>query len=69
MRLAMIRPGAFLAELSEAVELQAERLDRRFYLIAESDRNNVRLIRPREQGGLGIDASGATIFSGRCTRW
>jgi maltooligosyltrehalose trehalohydrolase len=45
-----------LAELSERVRRQAEALGRRIWLIAESDLNEVRLIEPRAEGGLGMDA-------------
>ncbi len=45
----------FLQELSERVaDLSAE--ERKFYLIAESDQNDVRIINPADQGGYGIDA-------------
>src|SRR5436309_5564675 len=46
----------FLAELSHAVRSLGERLDRRVYLIAESDMNDVRVIRPPQLGGYGLDA-------------
>jgi maltooligosyltrehalose trehalohydrolase len=46
----------FLQELSAAVHEQAERLNRRIYVIAESDLNDVRIIRPPELGGYGLDA-------------
>lgn len=46
----------FLEELATAVCEQGERMGRRVYLIAESDRNDARLIRPRELGGYGLDA-------------
>ncbi|MBI4497438.1 MAG: malto-oligosyltrehalose trehalohydrolase [Chloroflexi bacterium] len=46
----------FLEELAVAVQEQAERCNRRAYLIAESDLNDTRLIRPRELGGFGLDA-------------
>ncbi len=51
-----LSPRPFLAELAEAVHREAERLNRRIYLMAESDLNDVRLIRPREAGGMGLDA-------------
>ena len=44
----------FLAELSDAVHNCVK--DRPAYLIAESDLNDVRMIRPIEEGGLGMDA-------------
>jgi maltooligosyltrehalose trehalohydrolase len=46
----------FLQELASAVHEQAERLNRRIYVIAESDLNDVRLVRSPELGGYGIDA-------------
>lgn len=46
----------FLQELAEEVYEQAERIGRRVYLIAESDLNDTRLIRPPELGGYGLDA-------------
>lgn len=46
----------FLQELSAAVHGQAERLNRRIHVIAESDLNDVRIIRSPELGGYGLDA-------------
>jgi len=46
----------FLQELSEAVQQQADELNRRVYLIAESSLNDARLICPRENSGIGLDA-------------
>jgi maltooligosyltrehalose trehalohydrolase len=46
----------FLQELAEAVHKQAELLGRNFYVIAESDLNDVRFINPVEIGGCGLDA-------------
>ena len=46
----------FLEELALAVKEQAERLNRQVHLIAESDLNATRLVRPRELGGYGLDA-------------
>jgi maltooligosyltrehalose trehalohydrolase len=45
----------FLRDLAEAVHEAAEKLNRRVYLIAESDLNDVRLINPPELGGFGLD--------------
>jgi maltooligosyltrehalose trehalohydrolase len=47
---------SFLEELGEAVHFQAQRLNRRIYVIPESDLNDPRLIRAREQGGCNLDA-------------
>jgi maltooligosyltrehalose trehalohydrolase len=46
----------FLQELSAALHEQAERLNRRIYVIAESDLNAVRIVRSPELGGYGLDA-------------
>lgn len=46
----------FLAELAAAVRERAARLNRRVYLIAESDLNDPKLVRPPETGGYGLDA-------------
>jgi len=46
----------FLEELASAVHDQAERLNRRIYLIAESTLNDTRVIRSRKLGGFALDA-------------
>lgn len=46
----------FLAELQAAVEQEAKRLGRKLWLFAESDLNDVRVLRRREQGGFGMPA-------------
>ena len=46
----------FLEELADVVHAQAERLQRRVYLIAESDLDDTRLLRAPELGGYGLDA-------------
>jgi maltooligosyltrehalose trehalohydrolase len=46
----------FLEELSGAVHELAEHLNRRVYLIAESDLNDSRIVRSREQGGFALDS-------------
>ena len=46
----------FLQELAEAVHCQAELLNRRVYLISESNLNDARLVRAPELGGFGLDA-------------
>ena len=45
-----------LQELTENVHQQAKALGRRIYVIAESDLNDVRVIKPTESGGYGLDA-------------
>ncbi len=46
----------FLRELATAVHALGERLKRRVYLFAESDRNDTIFIRSPESGGYGLDA-------------
>ena len=46
----------FLEELSTVIQAQANRLSRQVFLIAESNRNDVRVLNPSEAGGLGLDA-------------
>ena len=46
----------FLEELADAVHRRAEQLNRRIHVIAESDLNDARLIRPPLLGGYGLDA-------------
>ena len=46
----------YLRQLAEEVTLLSDRLARPLVLIAESDLNDPRLIRPRESGGYGLDA-------------
>jgi len=55
---AIVDPSArpFLEELGIAVHQEAERLERNVYVIAESDRNDSRIIRGQAQGGYGLDA-------------
>ncbi|MBB6611733.1 malto-oligosyltrehalose trehalohydrolase [Pontibacter sp. Tf4] len=55
---AILDTGAkhFLQELQEHVNHLAEQQNKPFYLIAESDLNDVRLINPIEQGGYGLAA-------------
>ena len=51
-----LTPIPFLAELAEALHYEGELLNRRVYLMAESDLNDVRLLRAKELGGFGLDA-------------
>jgi maltooligosyltrehalose trehalohydrolase len=46
----------FLEELSDEVHELGRRMGRKVQLMAESDLNDPRLIRPPEQGGYGLDA-------------
>lgn len=52
----------FLQELAEVSHRRAEKLNRRFYLIAESDLNDARVISPETMGGLGLDAQWSDDF-------
>jgi maltooligosyltrehalose trehalohydrolase len=46
----------FLEELGDAVHRRAETVGRHWYLIAESDLNDPRVVRTSDIGGLGLDA-------------
>jgi maltooligosyltrehalose trehalohydrolase len=46
----------FLLELAEATAELGDRTGRRRFLVAETNRNDVRMITPLEQGGIGMDA-------------
>lgn len=46
----------FLDELSETFQHQAQRLNRKAWLIAESDLDDVRIINPRAKGGYALDS-------------
>lgn len=52
----------FLQELAERVEEFSDREKRKVYLVAESDLNDSRVIRPRSQGGLSLDAQWCDDF-------
>lgn len=52
----------FLSELSEAVREFSAQAGRKYYLIAESDLEDARVIRPAEQGGYGLDAQWCDDF-------
>ncbi|MGW5123413.1 malto-oligosyltrehalose trehalohydrolase [Streptomyces sp. NPDC004069] len=54
--LADTRACHFLEELSKAVHALSADLGHRPFLIAESDLNDPRIITPRTEGGLGLDA-------------
>jgi maltooligosyltrehalose trehalohydrolase len=67
-------PFPFLEELAVEVRREADRLNRRMFLIAESAANDARLVRGRERGGYGLDAQWnddfhhclRTLFTGEC---
>ncbi|MEO0756804.1 MAG: malto-oligosyltrehalose trehalohydrolase [Cyanobacteria bacterium J06648_16] len=52
----------FLLDLAERVEDLSQSLGKAHYLIAESDLNDVRIIRDRTQGGFGLDAQWSDDF-------
>jgi maltooligosyltrehalose trehalohydrolase len=54
--LADISPTPLLEELTRSVQDEAKRIGRPLYLVAQSERNDPRLIRRREDGGIGLDA-------------
>ena len=47
---------SFLDELSQEVHDAGERINHRIYLLGESKLNDVRLIKPREMGGFGLNS-------------
>ena len=49
-------PQPFVAELAATVRRARERWNRKFYLMAESDLNDARLVRSPDLGGYGLDA-------------
>lgn len=55
-------PFPFLQELAEVTHRQADVLNRRFHLIAESDMNMARHILPENLGGYGLDAQWSDDF-------
>jgi maltooligosyltrehalose trehalohydrolase len=52
----------FLEQLQDEVQVLAKQIGRRLVLIPESDLNDPRLIRPREQGGFALDAQWSDDF-------
>ena len=52
----------FLEELAENVAELSKQQGRKVYLIAESDLNDVRIVRPPELGGYGLDAQWSDDF-------
>jgi maltooligosyltrehalose trehalohydrolase len=52
-------PRHVLAELTDVVRADGEAAGRRVHLIAESDLNDARVVRPTREGGLGFDAQWA----------
>ena len=56
-------PTPLLEEMARSVRLEAERIARPLQLIAHSDRNDPRLIRRWEDGGIGLDALWNPDFS------
>ncbi|MDB9527826.1 malto-oligosyltrehalose trehalohydrolase [Oscillatoria sp. CS-180] len=52
----------FLADMAEAVDALSDELGKPHYLIAESDLNDTRLLRPPTQGGYGLDAQWSDDF-------
>jgi maltooligosyltrehalose trehalohydrolase len=55
-------PSHFLAELGDAARKLADEVGKPLFLIAESDLNDPRIIRPRADGGYGMDAQWSDDF-------
>jgi maltooligosyltrehalose trehalohydrolase len=55
-------PKRFIEELAAAVKQQAERLNRRVFVMPESAANDARLIQTPELGGYGLDAQWSDDF-------
>ncbi len=49
-------PYTFLEELTDKVDVFCKATGRNIYLIAEDDRNLARLVNPRSEGGIGMNA-------------
>lgn len=52
----------FLKELKQYVDALMQQANRNYYLMAESDLNDTRLLNPLEEGGFGIDAQWTDDF-------
>lgn len=50
-----LSPRHILADIQRAVQREAVRAGRTVHVIAESDQNDVRLVRPTKRGGMGLD--------------
>lgn len=61
---AIVDPSArpILEELGVAIHRQGRELNRQIHVIAESDRNDSRLLRRQEDGGYGLDAQWSDDF-------
>lgn len=55
-------PKHILEEIKDSVEFQAKRLGRTVSIIAESDLNDPRIVRPKEKCGYGLDAQWSDDF-------
>lgn len=54
--------STFLAELADAIHQQASALHRNIHVIAESDLNDTRILRPHHQGGFAHDSQWSDDF-------
>lgn len=61
-RIIDIGPKHILQEIAEEFHREAERLGRLAWTIAESDLNDVRIIKPKEECGYGLDAQWSDDF-------
>lgn len=55
-------PRHILSEIADEFQRQAEALGRMAWTIAESDLNDVRIIKPHDEGGYGLDAQWSDDF-------
>jgi maltooligosyltrehalose trehalohydrolase len=51
-----------LQDIKDVADTAAQKRGRQVHIVAESDRNDVRLLRPPQQGGYGIDAQWSDDF-------
>ncbi|MBI1255839.1 MAG: malto-oligosyltrehalose trehalohydrolase [Chloroflexi bacterium] len=49
-------PYTFLEELTDKIDVLCQHSGRSIYLIAEDDRNLAKLVQPRDEGGIGMNA-------------
>ena len=60
-------PRHILAEIQAAVQREAAGSGRTVHVIAETNQNDVRLVRRPSAAAMGWTACGATIFTTACT--
>ena len=65
-RSSIFRPSTLLADIQLAIEEEASRQNRILHVIAESDLNDVRVIKRREEGRLGTGRRLGGRFPSQC---